>query len=383
MSTATKLVQNKASITALESSKRTALMGPATDFWLLGGASLLLYVAILIADIFRHDSAPIEMRLAQLPATFLILNFVCNYPHFLISFKFAYERGGKFIVRNWFPLIVVPVSVISLFAYGFFSFREQNNLGKLPTIGLEVMSAAVWLMYATVGWHYAKQVFGCVMVYGKYTNYPIQKTQRLIFKLSLFSAAIYQFVTLSRSIDANALANKPTYSGIFVTPLGLPEWLDPVAVATVTVGFVSVLVVFADIYRTKKKLPHPTLVVAWLSIFVWWVSPIEQIEYLAYAVPFFHSLQYLPFAYKMESQNIKPGKHFSTKMSFRLVLLVIAGFLVFELLPSLADIGFDTGASQMAWFFTLSIVIFINIHHFFIDSVVWKFSQPQVQKSLF
>jgi hypothetical protein len=63
-------------------------------------------------------------------------------------------------------------------------------------------------------------------------------------------------------------------------------------------------------------------------------------------------------------------------------MLLLVGFSAFELVPSLLDRAFQTEWYLKTWFFMIAFAVFINVHHFFIDSVVWKFNQDEVRNSL-
>ncbi len=65
-----------------------------------------------------------------------------------------------------------------------------------------------------------------------------------------------------------------------------------------------------------------------------------------------------------------------------MALLLVVGFLAFELGPNILDNGPETPWELKAWFFLFAFVVFLNVHHFFIDSVVWKFKQSEVRDNL-
>ena len=63
-------------------------------------------------------------------------------------------------------------------------------------------------------------------------------------------------------------------------------------------------------------------------------------------------------------------------------LLVLTGFCAFELIPNSIDIATGTIASMNVWFFFVSFWLFINIHHYFIDNVIGRFTNPRVREYL-
>ena len=64
-----------------------------------------------------------------------------------------------------------------------------NNARVLsgPRLGDLLFAIAFNVMLFTVGWHYTKQVFGCMMVYAYFDKYPMSLRQRTITKYALLS----------------------------------------------------------------------------------------------------------------------------------------------------------------------------------------------------
>ena len=70
-------------------------------------------------------------------------------------------------------------------------------------------------------------------------------------------------------------------------------------------------------------------------------------------------------------------------MVLKMLALMLAGFLAFEYVPKILDTAFYTSLKLRVVFFMVAIPVFINIHHFFIDSAVWRLSDEHVRKKLF
>lgn len=373
------------------------------DFWLLGGASVVIWAVMMLAEGLRARNSTVESHFLQIAATFSLLGLICNHPHFMLSYRLGYGRGAKFIQQHWFCLLLVPTSLVAVFALAFFQFQTSVDsqssvlsinrglastgttlrLGGLGNLGTELLSLTVWLMYLTVGWHYSKQAFGCMMAYARFDQYPILPWQRGFLKSSLFSIAFFNFIYLNLYWQ-EAGTGQTNFLNIPVMTLGLPFSLLYLGAAAVAVSFLGV--VFGIFWRGWRKtgaLPSWNFLIPWIAFHVWWVPIVPQKEYYFMMVPFFHSLQNLPFAFRMEAPKLKKARHFQANLSGRILLLLLIGFLVFEWVPAKLDTMLDTSFHQSAWFFTAAFLIFINIHHFFIDSVVWRFHQPEVKKGLF
>ena len=390
----------------MEKTKRTSIWNSLTDFWLLGGLSILVCLVMHFANIFKNEQIVVQTRFLQLATVFSFFSILCNHPHFMISYRFGYGRGTGFIFKNWFALLFIPLLLIALYGLAFFYFDKElpsfllieylnaflKNLGfrfrigEANRLGEEVLGLSVWFMYLTVGWHYAKQVYGCMMVYAFYDEYALSKWQKNILKWSVYSVAFYQFIYMSNKMDQYSLNGRVQdfrFQGVYMSALGAPEILIDLSQILLLMFFFACLCVFYKNYRTTKRVPSWHFLIPWISLYIWWIPFGDLPEFYLFMVPFFHSLQYLPFAFRLESSKLpRDRKKMNLSISIRLIVLLIIGILSFELIPSLLDAGLQTSIYQTAWFFATAFVVFINVHHFFIDSVVWKFQDEDVRSSL-
>ena len=178
------------------------------DFWLLGGASLLVWLVMVAVQGFRTSWA-IDQHFKNLTYTTASLSLLVNYPHFLVSYKLAYSRGRAFITGNWWQLIVVPIGLIGVFGVAFLKYDVP--VAELPPVSALSTSLGAWgtnaqvlagpqlgdllfgltfnVMIFTVGWHYTKQVFGCMMVYAYFDRYAMTPTLSSIRSRGRFSYA--------------------------------------------------------------------------------------------------------------------------------------------------------------------------------------------------
>src|SRR4051812_16008990 len=127
----------------------------------------------------------IDQHFKNLTFTTASLSLLINYPHFLISYKLAYSRGRSFVTTHYWQLVIVPLLLIATFAYAFARYSVPvsqipilsqamqglnafGNNGRVlsgPRLGDVLFAITFNIMIFTVGWHYTKQVFGCMMVY--------------------------------------------------------------------------------------------------------------------------------------------------------------------------------------------------------------------------
>jgi hypothetical protein len=366
------------------------------DFWLLGGASVLVWLVMMSLQGFRTSWA-IDQHFKNLTYTAASLSLLINYPHFLISYKLAYHRGRGFVLSHWYQLIAVPLVLLALFVVAFFAYDVAvaqvpllaplaqaiggwAGAGRVlsgPKLGDLLFTAAFNLMLLTVGWHYTKQVFGCMMVYGYFDGYKMTQAQRDLTKRALLTIWVMNFVYTNIGGAQNVFSQFRYYSFDF------PDLAGPVSQLVVLGGLGLVIwKVFYANYRDHGALPSLNMLVPFVALYVWWMPETRQFEFYFLLTPMFHSVQYLAFVYKMENTRLRTEPHRELKATLLVTGLVLAGWLAFEMVPNTLDTVLGTfGAWHMFFFFTAA-MLFINVHHYFIDNVLWRFKAPEIKAYL-
>ncbi|OFV92211.1 MAG: hypothetical protein A3G76_10615 [Acidobacteria bacterium RIFCSPLOWO2_12_FULL_65_11] len=111
------------------------------DFWLLGGASILVWLVMISLEGFRGSWA-IGQHFSHLTATTLSLSLLINYPHFLMSYKLAYTRGRSFVFGHWWQLIVVPIALAGIFAAAYLFYDVPVD--SLPIVSRASQTVGAW-----------------------------------------------------------------------------------------------------------------------------------------------------------------------------------------------------------------------------------------------
>jgi hypothetical protein len=339
----------------------------------------------------------IDQHFKNLTITTATLSLLVNYPHFLISYKLAYTRGRTFVTTHWWQLIAVPILLVATFAYAFARYdvpvsqlplvsmlsRDVSGLGNNarvlsgPRLGDLLFAITFNVMLFTVGWHYTKQVFGCMMVYAYFDKYPMSLRQRTITKYALLSIWWLNFAY------GNVAGTQNNFSQFKYYSFDLPDILVPITQFIVAAGIVLVAYeVFWKNFKEKGRMPAVNMVVPFVALYVWWLPMTRQFEFYFLLTPLFHSLQYLAFVYKMEDTRLRGLDHPEIRGTIVAVGTVLAGWMAFEFLPNEIDTAIGTFNSWQMFFFFTAAMLFINIHHYFIDNVLWRFKDPAVQKYL-
>lgn len=348
--------------------RRTYLVSRSLDFWLLGGGSILIYLFMILGSEFRGLYG-VSNQFGNLAVTMATMSLLINYPHFLASYRLAYGRGKQFILKHWFQTIVMPCLMLNflIIAYWF-----VNEPGHKETCEL-MLGAGINFMYFTVGWHYSKQAFGCTMVYAAYDRYPLNRIQRESIRYSLLSMWWYNYAY-----------NNLNPSGVFWS-LKYTTWQVSFRFYHLTQAIFFLLLawtLYRVVYCNWKagQRPSPTLLVPYLAVLVWFAPCFRQPDFFFYMVPFFHSLQYLTFVYRVERSNLALRQS-SLHASMLVLGLLLSGWIAFEFIPGNLDQVFDNLRTFGFSFFLIAANLFINIHHYFLDNILWRVGDDKVVRA--
>ncbi len=348
----------------------------SSNYWsrevlLMGGLSILTWIA---AWTFMDKSA----SLATISALAFSLAFVVNHPHFLSSYIILYfdlknDIASRF--RYIWAAVIVPVVLGGFLYYSLINDRS------------DLLGQAVNAMYFLVGWHYVKQVFGCIVVTSAQRKIFYKAWERKIMLFNLFS--LWAMSCLQSHVG---LKNFDFY-GIAHQGFNLPEVLLPLTYWLVGISSIAMVSMHLRKYVEEGVVPSPPAVAALVSLYIWYIPSFSHPAY-AYLIPFFHSLQYLVFVGVLKSNEVRSqNQNFSGKEWRKRWLLKFGGFvmaayvlgaLCFEFIPKFLDgQGLVHSGGQMGYAPILaSFILFINIHHYFIDNVIWRADNARVKKYL-
>ena len=370
--------------------ERRWVHGPAVDFLLLGGGSFLVLGAM--AAFFPRDEAS---RVALAGVMLFLAHFV-NHPHFAHSYQIFYRdflrkafgMESPLAARYRFAGILVPVVLATFFAA---ALAE----GSVALLGL-----AANVMFFTVGWHYAKQGYGILMLDAsrKGLRFGPAERRRLLWNTHL--AWVTNWLVVNDALKAEELWGITWY---------LIDVPDALLVAMVALVAVSTLAVGRDLFatwRTQRALPLNGLL-AWVAAVYVWLAVGRLDPVLLLVVPFFHSLQYLAvvWRYQLAVEADRCGAELRARgegtdsgaqgwkawlrsapagLARFLVAGGLLGFAGFWAAPVVLDTfsGYDRAVFGATLFLFIGWT-FINIHHYFIDNVIWRRDNPEARRYLF
>ena len=359
------------------------LFNPWIDFLTLGGGSFVALAAL--AAFYPHD----EPARAALAGIMLFLAHFVNHPHFAHSYQLFYRGFASKAFSPDSPLaaryrlagIMVP-AVLAAF------LLSALALGSTPLLGL-----AANVMFFTVGWHYAKQGYGILMLDAarKGIRFNAGERQRLLWNTHLIWVTNWLF--------ANDVLSERELWGITYYLFDLP---DPLLYTVAALATISTFAVGCDVFakwRTGRKLPVNGLL-AYIAGGYVWLMFVRFDPLLLLVVPMFHSLQYMAvvWRYQLNAEGERLGARgpavgrrltawFRTRTASLVRFALVAGilgYLGFWLAPIVFDtvIGYDRTVLGATVFLFIGWT-FINIHHYFIDNVIWRRDNPGTRRHLF
>ncbi|WP_343597006.1 hypothetical protein [Acinetobacter sp.] len=340
----------------MNSTSNNYLISPFIDFMMLGGFALLTYLFILITGFGNNIDIAIWM---------FYLAFFVNSPHFMISYEIFYKSFPEKIGLNKQLIVglIIPSLLFLLISVGIYYDSKK------------IFTFLLLSMFFLVGWHYIKQSYGCFIVYSAGNKIYYSKKEQNLIKYSLYPLWIGSFLNIFTNKNLN------NYWGLeYNFPSFFSQNLLFIKIISISGFFVFLCVIINNYFRERK--PPNLIALTPILIGYIWLSPIFWNNIYFYMIPFFHSLQYFLFSGTFTYNVIKKENSGLKGWIKWWGIAFILGALSFEFLPNYLDLFFSLNSKVTPHLFLISFIFFINIHHYFIDSIIWKGSNHDVRKNL-
>lgn len=339
----------------------------------VGGATFVLWpLAWLLRASLGLDTAELAVGFVFFHAAHFL-----NDPHFVVSYLLFYRDvpgalRGRGVSRaqhvRWLVAgVLVPLALLGWSAHAL-SVRDAQSLGWM-----------VQLMYLTVGWHYAKQGFGALVVVLGRRGVRLAALERTALLAHAYAA--WAFAWASPASAAGEFEER----GLVYWAPGRPAWLETVTGMVLAISTVALLVVLVRKGWRERGLPWAELACFLVTIWIWTVfTSVDPL--LRYAIPALHSVQYLYFVGLVRRNEARAttdpesfGPSIASRVAWLAVSAIVLGWLVFHGAPDALDVLYvarSGGESAMGDlgptpFFAVAYV-FVNVHHFFMDFALWR-----------
>lgn len=326
------------------------------DIAVIGGISILTYCLLRVF----HDGSRTEVATGLAMA----LAWVCNWPHFsATNYRLYHARAN--IMQYPMTALVVPWIILAGMAGSF--------LAPLLLAPIFIKLFLIWSPY-----HFSGQTLGITLIYARRCGFPVGRWERLGLSTFIFGT----FITMTARFEVSTRGDQ--FYGIHYPTLGLPDWIPVVLDLVTHAGGVLFLILAGRwMWRNGRGLP-PILLVPALAQYFWFMVGAGWMSFVEF-VPFFHSLQYLLIAWsmqlkeKMDLRHIAPSPRYVFSESVLWGLLnFLGGVALFYYLPRAASLV--TGVEIL--FATGVVISAVQIHHFFVDGVIWKLKRQTVASPL-
>ncbi len=355
-------------------SPETARWSGLLEFLLVGGATLvLLPLAWLYQDLVGVDTSEYTVSFVAFYAAYII-----NDPHFAVTYVLFYRDaknrafGDVFGPMQRLRYIVAGALVpVVLLGWGIYALASATP----QTLGLMMQ-----LMFFLVGWHYVKQGFGVLSVLSLRRGVGFTRLERWVILAHCFLAWAYAWSTPAD------MGSQYEESGVVYTSIAHPPGLETVTEVLFFASAAALLYVLFFKWRREGRLPPPAPL-GGLLITVWmWTVYSDLDPLLSYVIPALHSIQYLYFVWLLKRGETRQlvgefGSAGRRLLLFGATTLVLA-FFIFHGVPETLDENFvmkDELAPLGPTPYLAAIVTAVNIHHYFMDFVIWRRENPDTR----
>jgi hypothetical protein len=346
------------------------------ELLVLGGGTLALFPIVWL---FR--------RLAGLDASETFVDalayhaaVVINNPHFAVTYLLFYKDARQRALGGVFPpwqraryVVVGLVIPLVLLAWAGFALRR----GSARSMGLMIE-----LMFFLVGWHYVKQGFGILTVFSARRGFRFDPVARAAVLGHCFAGWAYAWA--SPAVAMKSVQEK----GVAYTALAHPIWLEQLTRAAFGLSALGLIAALVRRWRHDRRLPPFAPLLGFLvSIWLWTVySSVDPL--MLYLIPALHSIQYGYVVWLLRRNQARAAEGpplFGKPAAVRLTVLagsaVALGWALFRGVPSLLDgsrvLRSTTGLGETPYLAV--IFVFVNVHHYFMDTVLWRRENPETR----
>jgi hypothetical protein len=340
------------------------------DGFFLGGFSIFFFVYLRFGVVFLDQDSGAETAtfLGQSAARWAVLAFwVLNWPHFAAT-SYRLYRSKETVSQYPVTAFGVPIIV---------------GIGAVLAL-MNPATVAPWFVKLFFIWspyHFSGQTIGLTVLYARRAGFTVTPLLR-------WSLTWFVFATCA---DVQARAELPgttiTFGDVVIPSIGIPTWVsDFTNWAVIALGMVLILAVVDATQRSAGRFPV-ILVIPALAQLTWFKLAVGTWETRSYIefVNLFHSIQYLFIAWfmQMKERQVVTGEEGSRSRLVKetavwgLLIFLIGAFMFrgsARLVSSISPVAFGVSLAVMTAAFQL--------HHFFVDGVIWKLRNPRIRGAL-
>ncbi|MGK4001510.1 hypothetical protein WMF31_02720 [Sorangium sp. So ce1036] len=363
---------------AAAASRPAAFRAHLIEFLLVGGATLVLFPLAWLA----REAA--GLGASELAVGFLTFHAasVINDPHFAVTYLLFYRDARRRAFGDAFaPMqrarylvagVLVPLALVAW------------SVAALATGSARTMGFMIQLMFLLVGWHYVKQGFGVLTVLSARRGFRFTPLERKVVLAHCFAGWAYAWA--SPADPGREVAEK----GVIYTSFAHPPGIEVVTGAVFGLSALALIAALVRAWRAERRIP-PLGPLAGFLITIWlWTVYSSLDRLMMYVIPALHSVQYLYFVWLLtrnEAREAEGPPSFGRPTGLRLGILAASaiglGWVLLRGAPALLDgaLVLGTSGGEAATDlgdtpYLAAIYVSVNIHHYFMDNVIWRRENP-------
>ena len=309
-------------------------------------------------------------------------------------FRLAPSFTGRLDVAGFAATLVWAVNYPHFAATSYRLYRSRETIRQFPVtaVGVPLMLVgaaaaalvsptdfAPWLVKIFLLWspyHYAGQAIGLTLMYARRCHWVISRS----FRALLIGTLLATFVTATSRYEV--VGARTPFFGVDAPSLGVPAWVYPTSRLVMWVLAAACGLSLAASAFRRRRIPPVAMLIPVLAQFLWLIA--NSPGAYALLVPAFHSLQYLYVGWVVQLA-VRPQRlagrapliSLTGASAWWFAVNVVGGVGLFWLLPRVGTIG---GASLGVA--TAIMLTVVQIHHFFVDGVIWKLSASDGRSAL-
>ena len=335
---------------------RPAIISPLVDALCVGGLSLLLLLPLLLSG--RADLVIVGVGMQAWIAALV------NMPHFMASYRLVYRNRETINAHRW-AAIYVPLILIAYIAFAVWQSRETDLY----------VSILMTVQGGYLAWHYTGQAWGMMATYTYLDGRSFQPLERRLVRGGLYLLLAWHVAWFFRWGFGETRFGPLLESLYFILSV-----LSAVALGAGLAGL-------AMMKARTGRFPPARALIAWGAIFVWYAAMARDPRAIFW-VQIAHALQYLMFPVRVEINRTRRSgsgpSRLVTHMAVYLIVLLAVSVAMAVWIPARAmDVVADWLGRRPGEVTALSLLAFLNVHHYFTDGVMWKLRNPAVREDLF
>jgi hypothetical protein len=289
--------------------------------------------------------------------------WLVNWPHIFATNCRLYQSAEN---RNQYPFTAYGIPIVMLIL-AVLAFASPENFAPY----------LIKILFLWSPYHFSGQTIGISLLYAKRANLDIPRFVRTMIIIFVYSTYLFQ----TTKIEANA--GLVLFSNISYPLLGIPKWVSTVMLVFTYISM-FILLGWGFIQRWRRSVKIPWILILPLGVqYLWFVHANDLVSFQLF-ISSLHGLQYLLIAWAVQVHFLQVGNKIPNpvgtlvqKTALWFGITFIGGASLFFGVPALL--------SGLGWNLSFSSAVMLAIfqmHHFFVDGVIWKLRMKNVSTPL-